>query len=364
MIEKAVLLLTATALSTQQYPLSQLILPVLVTLSALSLNEFFRKRRLSAMFLVGITLLGLYFPSLLLYLPLLTYDYLRTDRWDVLAVVVFLPAALLLPNAPQNSIVAFMTICLLSEILRQRGVQHRNIMLTLRRQRDDFTEQSQRLEQRLRRTVTEQARNEKNAQLDERSRIAREIHDGVGHRLSSALLQIGALRIVTQAQPDTAELIDALHGTLEEAMNAIRTSVHDLRDQSVSLYDSIYALRDTLGGCTLELRYDLSDPPPPAMAHTMLAIVREALANVMRHSDATAVQVVIAEHPALYQLIITDNGTQKPKKSFDAGSGMGLENIRARATAFGGSADFRYEKGFRVFVSLRRDLTDAKGAAV
>ena len=73
--------------------------------------------------------------------------------------------------------------------------------------------------------------------LKERNRIAREIHDNVGHMLSRSILQLGALKALNHDSSLSAP--SELHKTLNTAMDSIRTSVHGLQESSVSLRDSV-----------------------------------------------------------------------------------------------------------------------------
>jgi signal transduction histidine kinase len=72
------------------------------------------------------------------------------------------------------------------------------------------------------------------ATLNERNRIAREIHDNVGHLLSSAILQAGALLTINHDEK-TRDNLETLNDTLSQAMDSIRASVHKLYDESIDL---------------------------------------------------------------------------------------------------------------------------------
>lgn len=69
--------------------------------------------------------------------------------------------------------------------------------------------------------------------VEERNRIARDIHDNVGHLLSSAILQIGALEMINQ-EPKLKEPLENLSATVHTGMDRIRQSVHDLHETSIS----------------------------------------------------------------------------------------------------------------------------------
>ena len=79
------------------------------------------------------------------------------------------------------------------------------------------------------------------ATLKERNRIARDIHDNVGHLLSRSILQIGAAIIINKNEELNLNL-NLIKDTLNEAMNSIRNSVHDLHDDSIDLQIEIQKL--------------------------------------------------------------------------------------------------------------------------
>jgi signal transduction histidine kinase len=92
----------------------------------------------------------------------------------------------------------------------------------------------------------------------------------------------------------------------------------------------------------------------------LLAVIKEALSNISKHSDATEVKLILREHPALYQLIIRDNGSKpvqglvlSPEGEYIPGSqGMGLKSIFERVERLNGNVRITIDNGFEVFVSI------------
>ena len=77
---------------------------------------------------------------------------------------------------------------------------------------------------------------------------------------------------------------------------------------------------------------------------------QRGLANIMKHSNATKVQLILREHPGLYQLCIEDNGKDAfydPEKS-----GIGIANMKERVNALGGTLQIFTDKGFRIFITI------------
>ena len=91
---------------------------------------------------------------------------------------------------------------------------------------------------------------------------------------------------------------------------------------------------------------------PQAVRYGFIAIIREALNNVIKHSNADRVHILVREHPALYQLIIEDNGTDIKTSKLTDGTGMGLTNIKDRVDSLDGNLQIQIENGFRIFITI------------
>jgi signal transduction histidine kinase len=90
---------------------------------------------------------------------------------------------------------------------------------------------------------------------------------------------------------------------------------------------------------------------PRSIKYCYISILKESLSNIVKHSNATKIQIVAREHPSLYQLLIHDNGTNIRISS----SGIGLENMQERINAFHGTFSYQTEQGFRIFISIPKD---------
>lgn len=189
--------------------------------------------------------------------------------------------------------------------------------------------------------------------LNERTRIAREIHDNVGHVLSRCLLQIGAIMTLTKNQNELVHNnLCLIKESLSEAMTSIRSSVHDLHDESLDLKTEITKLIDHFDFCHTHFEYDIHLTPSKEIKYSFVAIVKEALSNAIKHSHATQVEVILREQPSFYQLIIQDNDlANKPIFS----NGIGLTNMQERITQLGGQFSIDTKKGFRIFISVPKN---------
>lgn len=307
---------------------------------------------------------SLWIPNLLLFFPLLLYQTLSAGLFP-LAVVEFPFWGLLafrFHKFPEFLCLAGIFGFILAFFLWSHTRQYEILTRNFRQSRDDSEEHALLLSEKNKTLLEKQDYEIYAATLRERNRIAREIHDNVGHVLSRSILMTAACKTINKN-----EALDPLLGNLEEslngAMNSIRSSVHDLHDDAVNLEDAIKGLVKDFTFCPVTLTYDMSRQVPREVKYSLISITKEGLSNVMRHSNADSVNILLREHPALYQLCIEDNGTlgheipdihaeTDSNKMGNVSGGMGLSNIRDRVKALGGTVQITQEKGFRIFVTI------------
>ena len=203
------------------------------------------------------------------------------------------------------------------------------------------------------------------ATLSERNRIAREIHDNVGHMLTRSILQTGAIKIINK--DDRLEKpLTQLQSTLDTAMDSMRKSVHDLHDESIDLRTALNDVIKNIQGMEIHMDYDMSDRLPKEIKYSFINIVKEAINNTLKHSNGDHMDIRVREHPAFYQLYITDNGqiirSGLSLEHGNASSGMGLYGIQERVNKLGGTMKISADDGFSILINImKRDFqTDCK----
>lgn len=194
-----------------------------------------------------------------------------------------------------------------------------------------------------------------NATLKERNRIAREIHDNVGHMITRSILQVGAIGVINTDEKLKAPISD-LKSTLDTAMDSMRKSVHDLYDESVDLRQALAKLKPTDSAFAFSLEYDCEDDVPRDVKYAFIAIAKEAVNNAVKHSNGDEIRIIVREHPAFYQLEIMDNGTSADERrlSGETGDGIGIKNIKERVAAIGGTMRIKADDGLMIFVTLMK----------
>lgn len=226
--------------------------------------------------------------------------------------------------------------------------------------RDSMREQALSLEARNRDLRDKQDYEVHVATLRERGRIAREIHDNVGHLLTRAVLQVEAMQVVHAQNEQITRELAPVGATLSEALASVRASVHALHDDALDLEGQVRecARRCGTAGIIVEVDYAIDDAPAP-VALCFAAITREALANIMRHSNATTAVVRLAEYPALYQITVTDDGgCNACSESADTGAGGGVG--AGRDVGGGGSSS---DNSAHVCISTSNTTATSAGTA-
>ena len=308
-------------------------------------------------------LITLFVPNFIVFLPLAAGDLFRLrPLWLRAAWLVPILVILAMPNRLAWEwfyLIAVVCFCLLSCLLSWRAERIAKQQAAARSERDRLAQASYNLERRNRDLTQRQELELEVATLDERSRIAREIHDNVGHLLTRSILQVKALIVVHQGDEQLVGELGEVGETLDIAFETVRKSVHNLHEDASSLKTQLEALAKSEEHLAIVIDYRAEDVPA-RVAAAILAIVREALSNAQRHSDATKVQVSVVEFPGLYQLVIHDNGSVDPGEVSRArASGMGLISMEERARALDGVFRTTYDKGFKVLVSIPREDPDS-----
>ena len=316
-------------------------------------------------------LCSLWFSDLLLFFPLLLYQTLSAGLFPLAVAELPLWGFLVFQINRFPAVLCLLGNFWFRSLTFFSGSMPENIRLFTRdfhQIRDDSEEHTLLLSEKNKALLEKQDYEIYAATLRERNRIAREIHDNVGHVLSRSILMTAACKTINKN-----DSLDPLLGNLEEslngAMNSIRSSVHDLHDDAIDLEDAIKGLVKDFTFCPVNLTYDMSRQIPREVKYSLISITKEGLSNVMRHSNAGSVDILLREHPALYQLCIEDNGTPEngipdiqtgsdSNKAKNTSGGMGLSNIRDRAKALGGTVQITQENGFRIFVTIPKSVSN------
>ncbi len=326
-------------------------------------------KRLALIFYIG---LSGFLPAYILFIPVILYAFIdeNTHYWLLTTLIPYLMHAQLLIDV-QNKVFLSLILSLMACLLKYQQINQMRLKRDLIQTNDVMRELTLHLNEKNRLLMAHQDDEIHLATLNERNRIAREMHDHVGHQLSRVLLQIGAQ--LTLKPADTALL--SMKETLDSAMDNLRMSVHDLHDTSIDLETQLRQIVTQFESCPVIFNIRLDAAPAAKVKYAFIAILKESLSNVSKHSQATEVKVSLIEHPSFYQMIISDNGKVANRSDIDGKSGsgenvnngyalydlihanllehgIGLKNIEQRVTEFKGRFLIRTQNGFELFISI------------
>ena len=352
LLDKGFILVCCLALGLMHNTDPLLAIPFIAAVAISAANSLKDSPWLKSGGLCLLLLMSLWEPSFLLFVPLCLYDlFLARQAW--LALLLPPPLILGYPVLGLKSTVLLLLFSVMAVFIKAKTVRYLSLKESHNHLRDSAAELALRLESTNRELRLHQDEQVHTAMLKERNRIAREIHDNVGHLLSSAMLQLGALLALPQTE-NIREPLSTLKSTLSEGMSSIRQSVHGLHDESVDLQEELSSLIRSFTFCGAALDYDVETNPGRRIKYAFAAVVKEALSNVIKHSDATQVSIAVREHPALYQLDIRDNGKSaayQPEK----GGGIGIANMTSRVTDLKGRIMITADAGFHIFISIPKE---------
>ncbi|WP_436536270.1 sensor histidine kinase [Actinoplanes sp. HUAS TT8] len=198
------------------------------------------------------------------------------------------------------------------------------------------------------------------AVAEERSRIARELHDSVAHHVSVMGMQAGAARLTLDADPGRArEALLAIEAAGREAVDEMRQMLNVLRAGPAPAAPqpdlaALPALADSFRAAGLPLRLDVHGDPaavPAAVQLSAYRIVEQSLTNVLEHAGPAATTARVTVDDAAVEIVVDNN---PPVTASRGGGGYGTIGMRERAALFHGTLESgpRPDGGYRVTARL------------
>lgn len=238
---------------------------------------------------------------------------------------------------------------LLDDLARQVGIAAYAVRLThdLQRANDDLRHSRERLV-----TLRE----------EERRRIRRDLHDGLGPALASVTFKVDAARNLLRRDLERADtLLGAVAETTQHAINDIRRLVYGLRPPALDQLGLIGAMREAVSqhqaqGDSVQIAFDTpSDLPtlPAAVEVAAYRIMQEALTNVAKHAYARHCWVSLQLGDDMLAMTISDDGVGLPD---ERRTGVGLHSIKERAEELGGVCTVQRATGGGTIVNVELPL--------
>lgn len=193
--------------------------------------------------------------------------------------------------------------------------------------------------------------------LRERNRISREIHDSVGHALSTAMIQLSAMETIADKEGSRLKPIAGnLRAFINESFQDVKMAVRELRPNEYEDYQGLLRLQEAcnsfekLSGVKVKVILSKGDWNLTSKQSSHLyRITQEVLSNSLRHGKATEIKVVMNFTKEEFVLSFNDNGvgTNKIEET-----GLGLKNIRERAEEIEAMVDMKSSKGKGFFIKV------------
>jgi signal transduction histidine kinase len=201
------------------------------------------------------------------------------------------------------------------------------------------------------------------AVAEERLRMARDLHDGLGHHLTALSIQLQAAEKLVKTNPElAAEAVHNARGEVQAALKEVRQSVAVLREAPVDinhLPQAVETLVKETGRLTgLQTRFvqtGHASSLTPTVAMTLYRVAQEGLTNVQKHaSTARQVEVALVYSPNEVRLSVCNDGQPVVSPDSQTSSGFGLAGLRERANVLNGKFEHgpRPEGGFQIEIIL------------
>jgi len=176
---------------------------------------------------------------------------------------------------------------------------------------------------------------------EERRRLRRDLHDGLGSALTSLMLKLDATdTLLDRDLPAARALLAETRGQMQASITDIRRLVYDLRPPTLDEWGLVDALREQVAHSALDdlqVTIEAPDKLPPLSAAVEVAVYRialEALANVVKHAQATTCAIRLSQSEGALVVEVEDDGVGRPAGT---PAGVGMMAMRERAAELGGS---------------------------
>lgn len=202
------------------------------------------------------------------------------------------------------------------------------------------------------------------AEEKERQRIARDLHDGLGQRLSAAKLNVSGLMPFIQSDKKESELFlgNAIQ-LIDESVKDVRSISHNLMANGLIKSGLVSAVREFINQINLsnQLKINietvgLENRLNPLQENVLYRVLQEVVNNIIKHANANEVNIQLIKHDNELNLLIEDNGMGFDLNEAMEKGGIGLKNIQSRIEFINGKVDFDSYPGKGTTVNIEIPL--------
>jgi signal transduction histidine kinase len=201
------------------------------------------------------------------------------------------------------------------------------------------------------------------AEEKERTRIARELHDGIGQQLSAAKLNISGLQASLNTNNNEEKvMIQNAIDLIDESVKEVRVVSHSMMPNALIKSGLVSAVREFInkisssGSLRINLEIvGLTDRLEQTVETVLFRVLQELVNNIIKHAQATEVSIQLIRHETELTILIEDNGVGfNVDKVLDKEGGIGLKNIQSRVAFLNGQVffDSHVDKGTTVTIEI------------
>jgi len=191
----------------------------------------------------------------------------------------------------------------------------------------------------------------------ERGRIVRDLHDSVGHSLTSLNIQLELTSKLLEDESRKDEARQSLETSRKigtGALGDLRRALKLIQDDDINLADAVDSITERIGKQG-KISFDISIDDASlstAARHNLLLVIKECLTNIQKHSAASLVQIRLATQSGKAELVVSDNG--QGFKATGEGTGLGIKGMQERISSLGGTFDIRSNpgQGTKILINL------------
>ena len=187
----------------------------------------------------------------------------------------------------------------------------------------------------------------------ERLRLTSEIHDILGHQLTSCIVQLKALEL-TSPSYDFAQNLHLVSAQLQNAMQNVRKVIHSEHSKALNLETELKSICASFPNLEIDFRYSANCPLKAASIYSILSIVRECLTNTTKHSQAKNCKIYFQENNDSFSLFVADNGQTNNNPTHS--DGIGLSGINRRVQEMQGKLNLCCVNGYRYFIQIPKEV--------
>lgn len=274
--------------------------------------------------------------------PILAYDLIQSGYYYIFGLLI-IPGVIFLKAEALTTFLLLMVICGYFSYTNNRTKEREKLY------REAY-DNERRLRYELERVKAELLHASKNiehlTELRERNRIAREIHDRVGHSLAGIMMQLqAAVKIWEKDKDKSKELLQNSINILSEAIVILRETVHNIRPKEAVGLEYIEDTIRNFSYCTVEfLKKGDMRLLKPHHIEIFSYNIKEALTNIIKHSEATKVTITLEANDNYARLQIKDNG----RGCRSIKEGLGISGMRERVKYAGGILSVNGDEGFNI----------------